>query len=335
MGFIDDIKAKAKTCKKTIVLPETEDIRTYEAAEAVIKEGTANIVLIGSEEEIAKNKGSFDVSGATIVDPAKYEKTDAYIAKLVELRQKKGMTEEQARELLLTNYMYFGVMMVKMKDADGMVSGACHSTADTLRPCLQILKTKPGTKLVSSFFVMVVPDCDMGSNGTFIFSDAGLEQNPDAEKLAAIALSSADSFKALTGNEPIVALLSHSTKGSAKHDDVDKVVEATRIAKENAPEGLMIDGEFQLDAAIVPEIGQSKAPGSPVAGKANVLIFPDLDAGNIGYKLVQRLAKAEAYGPLTQGIAAPVNDLSRGCFPEDIYKTIIMTCSQAIGLKNN
>lgn len=209
MGFIDEIKAKAKTNKKTIVLPETEDIRTYEAAEAVLKEGTANLVLVGSEEEIAKNKGSFDISGATIVDPATSEKTDAYIAKLVELRQKKGMTEEQARELLLKNYLYYGVMMVKMKDADGMVSGACHSTADTLRPCLQILKTKPGTKLVSAFFVMVVPDCDMGADGTFIFADSGLEQNPDPEKLAAIALSSAESFRTLTGKEPVVAMLSH------------------------------------------------------------------------------------------------------------------------------
>ena len=241
MGFIDEIKAKAKTCKKTIVLPETEDIRTYEAAEAVLKEGTANLILVGSEEEIAKNKGDFDISGATIVDPATSEKTEGYIAKLVELRQKKGMTEEQARELLLTNYLYYGVMMVKMKDADGMVSGACHSTADTLRPCLQILKTKPGTKLVSAFFVIVVPDCDMGADGTFIFADSGLEQNPDPEKLAAIALSSADSFRLLTGKEPIVAMLSHSTKGSAKHPDVDKVVEATRIAKENAPEGLQLE----------------------------------------------------------------------------------------------
>ena len=205
MGFIDDIKARAKTSKKTIVLPETEDIRTYEAAEAVLKEGTANLILVGSEEEIAKNKGSFDISGATIVDPAKSEKTDAYIAKLVELREKKGMTEEKARELLLTNYLYYGVMMVKMKDADGMVSGACHSTADTLRPSLQILKTKPGTKLVSAFFIMVVPDCEMGANGTFLFGDSGLEQNPDPEKLAAIALSSADSFRLLTEKEPIVA----------------------------------------------------------------------------------------------------------------------------------
>ena len=318
MGFIDEIKAKAKTSKKTIVLPETEDIRTYEAAEAVLKEGTANLILIGSEEEIAKNKGDFDISGATIVDPATYEKTEAYIAKLVELRQKKGMTEEQARELLLTNYLYYGVMMVKMKDADGMVSGACHSTADTLRPCLQILKTKPGTKLVSAFFVIVVPDCDMGADGTFVFADSGLEQNPDPEKLAAIALSSADSFRLLTGKEPVVAMLSHSTKGSAKHPDVDKVVEATRI------------GEFQLDAAIVPEVGASKAPGSPVAGKANVLVFPDLDAGNIGYKLAQRLAKAEAYGPLTQGIAAPVNDLSRGCSAKDIEGVVAITAVQCM-----
>ena len=221
-------------------------------------------------------------------------------------------------------------MMVKMKDADGMVSGACHSTADTLRTSLQILKTKPGTKLVSAFFIMVVPDCEMGANGTFLFGDSGLEQNPDPEKLAAIALSSADSFRLLTEKEPVVALLSHSTKGSAKHADVDKVVEATKIAKENAPEGLLIDGEFQLDAAIVPSVGASKAPGSPVAGKANVLIFPDLDAGNIGYKLVQRLAKAEAYGPLTQGIAAPVNDLSRGCSAKDIEGVIAITAVQAM-----
>ena len=328
MGFIDEIKAKAKANVQTIVLPETEDARTYEAAEKVLKEGTAKLVLIGSEEEIAKNKGSFDISGATIVDPATSDKTEAYIAKLVELREKKGMTEEKARELLLSSYTYYGVMMVKMGDADGMVSGACHSTADTLRPCLQILKTKPGTKLVSSFFVMVVPDCDMGENGTFVFSDCGLEQNPDSEKLAAIALSAAESFKLLVGDEPRVALLSHSSKGSAKHADVDKVVEAVKIAQANAPEGVMVDGELQLDAAIVPSVGASKAPESSVAGKANVLVFPDLDAGNIGYKLVQRLAKAEAYGPMTQGIAAPVNDLSRGCSAEDIEGVIAITAVQ-------
>lgn len=327
MGFIDEIKTKAKADLKTIVLPETEDVRTYEAAEAILKEGTAKLVLIGSEEEVAKNKGNFDISGAQIVDPAKSEKTESYIAKLVELRQKKGMTEEQARELLLTNYPYYGVMMVKMGDADGMVSGACHSTADTLRPCLQILKTKPGTKLVSAFFIMVVPDCEMGENGTFVFGDCGLNQNPSPEELAAIAISSAESFKQLVGAEPRVAMLSHSSMGSAKHDDVTKVVEAVKIAKAEAPD-LMLDGELQLDAAIVPSVGASKAPHSPVAGKANVLIFPDLDAGNIGYKLVQRLAKAEAYGPMTQGIAAPVNDLSRGCSAKDIEGVVAITAVQ-------
>ena len=328
MGFIDEIKARAKACKKTIVLPETEDERTYKAAETVLKEGLADLVLVGSKEENEKNKGTYDIFGATIVDPATDARTEGYIAKLVELRQKKGMTPEQAKELLLSNYLYYGVMMVKMGDADGMVSGACHSTADTLRPCLQILKTKPGTKLVSAFFLMVVPNCDMGANGTFIFADAGLEQNPDPEKLANIAISSADSFKLLVEKEPVVAMLSHSTKGSAKHADVDKVVEATKIAQELAPE-LALDGELQLDAAIVPSVGESKAPGSKVAGHANVLVFPDLDAGNIGYKLVQRLAKAEAYGPLTQGIAAPVNDLSRGCSAEDIVGVVAITAVQA------
>ena len=328
MGFIDEIKARAKADKKVIVLPETEDERTYKAAQTVLREGIADLILVGNEEEIEKNKGAYDITGAVIVDPAKNDKTEEYIAKLVELRQKKGMTPEQAKELLLSNYLYYGVMMVKMGDADGMVSGACHSTADTLRPCLQILKTKPGTKLVSAFFLMVVPNCDMGANGTFIFADAGLEQNPDPEKLANIAISSADSFKLLVEKEPVVAMLSHSTKGSAKHADVDKVVEATKIAQELAPE-LALDGELQLDAAIVPSVGESKAPGSKVAGHANVLVFPDLDAGNIGYKLVQRLAKAEAYGPLTQGIAAPVNDLSRGCSAEDIVGVVAITAVQA------
>jgi len=327
MGFIDEIKAKAKANLKTIVLPESEDARTYEAAESVLKEGTAKLVLIGSKEEIKKNGAGYDISGAVIVDPATSDKTEGYIAKLVELRQAKGMTEEEARGLLLSSYTYYGVMMVKMGDADGMVSGACHSTADTLRPCLQILKTKPGTKLVSSFFVMVVPDCDMGENGTFVFSDCGLEQNPDAGKLAVIAGTAAESFKSLVGAEPRVAMLSHSSKGSAKHADVDKVTEATRIARESYPD-VLIDGELQLDAAIVPEIGRSKAPESPVAGQANVLVFPDLDAGNIGYKLVQRFARAEAYGPMTQGIAAPVNDLSRGCSAKDIVGVIAITAVQ-------
>lgn len=237
------------------------------------------------------------------------------------------MTPEKARETILNDYTYYGVMMVKMGDADGLVSGACHSTANTLRPCLQILKTKPGTKLVSAFFLMVVPDCEYGDDGVFVFGDCGLNQNPNPEELAAIAESSAESYRMLTGNEPRVAMLSHSSKGSAKHADVDKVVEATRIAKEANPD-LALDGELQLDAAIVPSVGASKAPDSKVAGKANVLIFPDLDAGNIGYKLVQRLAKAEAYGPMTQGIAAPVNDLSRGCSAEDIVGVVAITAVQ-------
>lgn len=328
MGFIDTIKARAKADKKTIVLPESEDRRTYEAAAQILKEDLANLIIIGSEEAVKKGSEGLDVSKATIVDPEKNEKTQAYVDKLVELRAKKGMTPEKARETILNDYTYYGVMMVKMGDADGLVSGACHSTANTLRPCLQILKTKPGTKLVSAFFLMVVPDCDMGADGTFVFADAGLEQNPDPEKLANIAISSADSFTLLVGKEPVVAMLSHSTKGSAKHADVDKVVEATKIAQGLAPE-LALDGELQLDAAIVPEVGASKAPGSKVAGHANVLVFPDLDAGNIGYKLVQRLGKAEAYGPLTQGIAAPVNDLSRGCSAEDIVGVVAITAVQA------
>ncbi len=327
MAFIDVLKDKARANKKTIVLPETEDRRTYEAAAQVLKEGIANVILIGTEEAVKKGGEGLDLTGAVVVDPATSDKTQAYIDKLVELRQKKGMTPEQAKEILLNQYPYYGVMMVKMGDADGMVSGACHSTADTLRPCLQILKTKPGTKLVSAFFLMEVPNCEFGENGTFVFADCGLNQNPNPEELAAIAISSAESFKALTGKEPVVAMLSHSTKGSAKHADVDKVVEAVKIAKEQRPD-LILDGEFQLDAAIVPSVGASKAPGSPVAGKANVLVFPDLDAGNIGYKLVQRLAKAEAFGPMTQGIAAPVNDLSRGCSAEDIVGVVAITAVQ-------
>ena len=328
MGFIDVIKDRARADKKVIVLPESEDRRTYEAAAQIMKEGIADIVIVGTEEQVADVGAGLDLTGVKVVDPAKDPKAPEYIEKLVELRSKKGMTKEQATDILMNQYLYYGVMMVKMGDADGMVSGACHSTADTLRPCLQILKTKPGTKLVSAFFLMVVPDCEYGANGTFVFADSGLEQNPDPEKLAAIAYSSAESFELLVQQPAKVAMLSHSTMGSAKHADVDKVVEATRIVKEAHPE-LMVDGEMQLDAAIVPSVGKSKAPNSPVAGEANVLVFPDLDAGNIGYKLVQRLAKAEAYGPVTQGIAKPVNDLSRGCSSEDIVGVVAITAVQA------
>lgn len=328
MGFIDTIKARAKADKKTIVLPESMDRRTFEAAATILKEGIANLIIIGTPEEVAKNSEGLDISGATIIDPNTYEKTEEYVNLFVELRKAKGMTPDQARAIMMKDYAYFGCLMIKNGDADGLVSGACHSTADTLRPCLQIIKTKPGTKLVSAFFLMAVPNCEYGADGTFVFADSGLNQNPNPEELAAIAKSSAESFELLVQQEPIVAMLSHSTMGSAKHADVDKVVEATRLAKEAYPE-LKVDGELQLDAAIVPSVGSSKAPNSPVAGKANVLVFPDLDAGNIGYKLVQRLAKAEAYGPITQGIAKPVNDLSRGCSAEDIVGVVAITAVQA------
>ena len=328
MAFIDKIKEQAKQNKKRIVLPESMDRRTFEAAAEVLKDGIADLIIIGSKEEVEKNSEGLDITGATIVDPATNPKTAEYIDLLVELRKAKGMTKEAATDLLMKEYMFYACIMVKAGDADGVVSGACHSTANTLKPALQIIKTKPGTKLVSAFFLMEVPNCELGENGTFVFGDCGLNQNPNPEELAAIAVSSAESFKALVGVEPKVAMLSHSTKGSAKHADVDKVVEATKIAKELNP-NVRLDGELQLDAAIVPSVGESKAPGSPVAGHANVLIFPDLDAGNIGYKLVQRLAKAEAYGPLTQGIAAPVNDLSRGCSAEDIEGVIAITAVQA------
>ncbi len=328
MGFIDTIKARAKQNKKTIVLPESGDMRTIEAASKVLAEGIADLIIVGKEAEINKLAEGHDISGAKIVDPENYDKLDSYIDIVVELRKKKGMTPEQARKLLTEDYLFFGVTMVKAGDADGMVAGACHATADVLRPSLQILKTAPGTKIVSAFFLMEVPNCEFGANGTFVFADSGLCQNPTSEELAVIAGTSAKSFELLVGEEAKVAMLSHSTKGSAKHADVDKVVEATRIAKETYPD-VKLDGEFQLDAAIVPSVGASKAPGSEIAGQANVLVFPDLDAGNIGYKLVQRLAKAEAYGPVTQGIAKPVNDLSRGCSADDIVGVVANTAVQA------
>lgn len=328
MNFIDNVKKRAKKDKKTIVLPESMDERVIEAASKVIEEDIANIIIIGDKEEIDKNYPNYDISKAKIINPESSELTEDLINHLVELRKHKGMTYEEAKRLILEDYMYFACMLVKDGFADGVVSGACHSSSNTLRPALQIIKTKPDTLLVSAFFLMVVPDCEYGENGVFIFSDAGLEQNPTPEKLAAIAASSAESFKILVEKEPIVAMLSHSTKGSASHEDVDKVVEACKIANKLYPQ-YEIDGELQLDAAIVPEIAKSKAPDSKVAGRANVLIFPDLDAGNIGYKLVQRLAKAEAYGPITQGIAAPINDLSRGCSSDDIVGAIAITAVQA------
>ena len=329
MNIMESFKERARSYHKTIVLAEGLDPRTVKAASILTKENIADIVLVGDADKISKTavaEGA-DISKVRIADPSDKAKFEEYVAKLVELRKDKGMDSDRAAKLL-TDPLYYGVMMVKNAEADGMVAGAINATANVLRPSLQIIKTAPGTKLVSAFFVMVVPDCTMGHQGAFIFADSGMVQNPSAEELAHIAVNSALSFRLLFGAEPVVGMLSHSTKSSAAHADVDKVVEATKIAQSLAPE-LALDGEFQLDAAIVESVGQSKAPGSKVAGKCNVLVFPDLDAGNIGYKLVQRLAKAEAYGPVTQGLAHPVNDLSRGCIAEDIVGVAAITAIQA------
>lgn len=329
MNFIETIKQRAKSDIKTIVLPEASDLRTLKAAEIALNEKYAKIVLIGNEDEINKmaSENNLDILGATIVDPLKSEKSKIYAKKLYELRKEKGMTLEQAEELV-KNEVYYGMMMVKMDEADGLISGAIHSTSDTLRPALQILKTAPGTKLVSAFFLMVVPNSEYGEEGVFVFGDCGLNQNPTAEELAEIAHSSSQSFEQLVGKTSKVAMLSYSTKGSAKSELTQKVIDATNLVKERYPQ-MHVDGELQLDAAIVPAVGKSKAPDSEIAGTANTLIFPDLNAGNIGYKLVQRLAKAEAYGPMCQGISRPVNDLSRGCSAEDIAGVIAITAVQA------
>ena len=329
MAFIDEIKQRAKESIKTIILTESEDIRVLDAAQKVRDEGFANVILIGNEADANKlaKENNIDIEGITIINPETSDKFEEYANAFYELRKAKGMTIEKARETLKDN-MYFGTMMVKQGDADGLVSGACHSTANTLRPALQILKTAPGTKLVSAFFLMVVPNCQYGENGIFIFGDSGLVENPSADDLSEIAISSSKSFEQLTGKQAKVAMLSYSTYGSAHSELTEKVVEATKLLKEKAP-ALICDGELQLDAAIVPEIAKSKAPNGTLNGKANTLIFPDLNAGNIGYKLVQRLAKAEAYGPLCQGIAKPVNDLSRGCNSDDIAGVVAITAVQA------
>ncbi len=327
MSFIENVMGKARNNRKTIVLPESYDIRTLEATAKIYEKDIADIILIGDAEKIKEAAGSWDISKADIVNPETFPAFEEYAHAFFELRKHKGMTIEKARETLL-NPLFFGVMMVKQGKADGMVAGAVNSTANTLRPALQILKTAPGTKLVSSFFAMDVPNCEMGHDGLFVFADCGLVENPDADMLSEIALSSAESFRQLTNAEPKVAMLSYSSMGSAKSELTDKVIEATRLAKEKAPE-LALDGELQVDAAIVASVGKSKAPDSTVAGSANVLVFPDLNAGNIGYKLVQRLAKAEAYGPVTQGIARPVNDLSRGCVADDIVGVVAITAVQA------
>ena len=358
MAFIDDIMARAKADKKTIVLPESMDKRTFEAAEKILKSDMANLIIIGTPEEIAKNSEGYDITGATIVDPFNDPNKQKYIDKFIELRgvdtmvaaakkkaekkglseeetaaaiadaQKKGITPEKAQAQMESDYMYYACLMCKCGDADGAVSGACHSTGNTIRPALQLLKMKPGISSVSGFFLMDVPNCDLGEHGLFIFADCAVNTDVDSNKLAEIAKLSAESFEQFIGAPAKVAMLSYSSYGSAKHDDVTKVAEAVKIAKEKYPD-LVVDGELQLDAALVEEVGQLKAPGSPVAGHANTLVFPSLEAGNIGYKLVQRLAKAPAYGPVLQGLALPVNDLSRGCNADDIVGTVAITAVQA------
>ena len=325
MKIIEKIIEKAKTNKKTIVLPEYMDERVLKAAEIAVNHNIANIIIIGDKDSISTD---IDLSKITFINPNNSSLTNIFINKLYELRKEKGMTLEESNKLINEDYMYFACMLVKEGMADGIVSGACHSTSNTLRPALQIVKTKKDCKLVSGFFLMEVPDCEYGEDGTFVFADCGLVQDPTSEELAYIAKSSQESFELLTGKKSKIAMLSHSTKGSAKHELVDKVVNAVNLAHEKYPE-LELDGELQLDAAIIPEIGKMKAPDSKIAGHANTLIFPNLDAGNIGYKLVQRLGKADAYGPLTQGIAAPINDLSRGCSVNDIVGVIAITALQA------
>ena len=329
MNFLENVISLAKSDKKTIVLAEGNDIRTIRAAASALEQGIAHIIMLGDIDEICKmaNEENLNISEATLINPETDERFNEFADKFYEMRKAKGMTPEKAVETM-KNTLYFGCMMVKLDYADGMVAGACNSSANVLRAALQIIKTAPGTKLVSTFFIESVPNCEFGEDGIFLFSDCALNENPDAEALSEIAIASAKSFKALVGKEPRVAMTSYSTYGSAKSEMVDKVNLATKLAKEKAPE-LVIDGELQADAAMVPSVGASKAPGSPVAGKANVLIFPDLNVGNIAYKLVERLAKAEAYGPVTQGIAKPVNDLSRGCKAEDIVGVIAITCVQA------
>lgn len=329
MDFVLKMKTLAKSNVKKIVLPEGDEERTLKAAEIIHAEKIAELILVGSKDVIEANAKAFGVNieGIRIEDPATSEKTKTYAEGLYELRKNKGVTLEAAEKIVL-DPMYFGTMMVKLDDAQGMVSGAVHTTGDLLRPGLQIIKTKPGISVVSSFFVMLLKDKTYGEEGQMLFADCAVNPNPNADELAAIAIATADSAKNLLQIEPKVAMLSFSTMGSAKSELVDKVVNATRTAKALRPD-LAIDGELQLDAAIVESVGTKKAPGSTVAGKANVLVFPDLQAGNIGYKLVQRLAGAEAIGPVCQGFAKPINDLSRGCSVEDIVNVVAITAVQA------
>lgn len=331
MDILNQMLARAKSNPQRIVLPEGDEPRTLEAANTILKEGIAKLILIGNPATIlsmAKEKGYECISQATIVDPESDPRMPVYANLLYELRKAKGMTEEEAAKKV-KDPLYLGCLMIKNGDADGELAGARGTTADTIRPAFQILKTKPGVSVVSGAFLMFTPAKQLGEDGFLVFADCAVNPCPNAEELAQIAISTAETAKSIAGIEPHVAMLSFSTKGSAKHELIDKVTEATRIAKEKAPE-LLLDGELQADAALIEKVAATKAPNSPVAGKANVLVFPDLQAGNIGYKLVERFSGADAVGPILQGIAAPVNDLSRGCKVQDIVQMIIITACQAI-----
>jgi phosphate acetyltransferase len=329
MDLMSQIWQAAQRDRKRIVLPEGEEDRTLLACKKIRDNSLAELFLVGNEEKIITRAAEIgaDIEGIEIRDPEKSDRTSLYAKELYELRKNKGMTLEKA-EIIVRDPLYYGTMMVKLEEADGMVAGAIHTTGDLLRPGLQIVKTAPGVSVVSSFFIMLIPDCVFGENGMLFFSDCAVNPNPDAEQLASIAIATADTAKTLCGMEPKVAMLSFSSMGSAEHELVDKVKKATAIAKERRPD-LQIDGELQLDAAIVPGVAEKKAPKSSVAGKANVLIFPDLQSGNIGYKLVERFAKAEAIGPVCQGFAKPINDLSRGCSVDDIVNVVAVTAVQA------
>jgi phosphate acetyltransferase len=335
MGLIEDIIARAKANRQRIVLPEGTEERTLKAADLLVADGVADLILLGNADEInllAESYGLNNIAGATIIDPKNHEKKQVYADLLFRLRQSKGMTLEKAL-LLVEDPLYLACLMIKSGDADGEIAGAQNTTGNVLRPALQIIKTVPGVTNVSGAFLMILKDHSYGENGILVFADCAVLPNPTAPELAQIALSTAQTARALVGVEPRVAMLSFSTKGSASHEMVEKVVDATKLAKALAPD-LQIDGELQADAAIVEKVAVQKAPGSPVAGKANVLVFPTLEVGNISYKLVQRLAGAEAIGPILQGMAAPVNDLSRGCSVDDIYKMVAIASNQAIALKN-
>lgn len=336
MELFDKLKANAQKHPQRIVLPEGTEARTLTAADRIIADGIAEVILIGHESDImamAKELKLENINKAKIVDPADESVIDRYAPLFFELRKKKGITMEEAR-LTTANPLYLGCLMVKSGDADCQVAGALNTTGNVLRAAFQVIKTQPGIDVVSGAFIILLPEgSPYGTNGVMVFADCAVVPDPNAQELSQIALSAAQTARDIAGIEPRVAMLSFSTKGSAKHERIDKVIEATALAKEKDP-NLIIDGELQSDAAIVPGVAQTKAPNSPLNGCANVLVFPSLEVGNIAYKLVQRLGGVQAVGPVLQGLAAPVNDLSRGCFPEDIYKTIIMTCNQAIGLKN-